>query len=149
MDQNDGLTPQQCLIAYGQAWFERDPARRIEALRRCCTEDVVFMDPELGRLEGLAAVSDMIGGYIGTMSQGAAETESAGTERGRTGSGVGVEVVTPLDVRHGFFRYSFVWTLPDGSSSGGTDFGRFAPDGRMDLITVWPATAAFPLPDRD
>jgi hypothetical protein len=146
MSDGEGLSPAACLVAYGEAWFERDPARRVEALRRCCTEDVVFMDPKLGRLEGLEAVSAMIGGYIGEMRQGSAETGSAGTSRGRTGSGVGVEVVTPLDVRHGFFRYSFVWTLPDGTRSGGTDFGEFAADGRMRLITVWPESPDFPLP---
>jgi hypothetical protein len=145
------MTPQECLISYGEAWFERDPARRVEALRRCCTEDIVFMDPTLGRLEGLDAVSDMIGGYIGSWAERGggsppAESGEGPTKRGRQGSGVGVEVVTGVDVRHGFFRYSFIWTMPDGSRSGGTDFGEFAEDGRMRLITVWPGTAEFPVP---
>jgi len=155
------MTPQECLIAYGEAWFERDPLRRVEALRRCCTEDIVFMDSRLGVLNGLEAVSDMIGGYLGawvppfeappaaTPAPPADEPASEATERGRKGSGVGVEVVTPLDVRHGFFRYSFVWTLPDGSRSGGTDFGEFAEDGRMKLITVWGATRHFPVAGAD
>lgn len=65
------MTPEECLVIYGEAWFERDPARRVEVLRRCCTEDIVFMDPSLGRLHGLEAVSDMISGYIGSMSAGA------------------------------------------------------------------------------
>jgi hypothetical protein len=54
------VTPEECLVIYGEAWFERDPVRRVEILRRCCTEDIVFMDPRLGRLHGLDAVSDMI-----------------------------------------------------------------------------------------
>src|SRR3954452_13170178 len=149
------MTPQECLIAYGEAWFERDPARRVDALRRCCTEDIVFMDGPLGVLHGLDAVSDMIGGYLGAWTPpgdvpaSPAPTgapASVATERGREGSGVGVKVVTPLDVRHGFFRYSFVWTLPDGTRTGGTDFGEFAEDGRMKLITVWSADRHFPLP---
>ena len=60
------MTPEECLVIYGEAWFERDSIRRVEILRRCCTEDIVFMDPMLGRLEGLDAVSNMIGGYIGS-----------------------------------------------------------------------------------
>ena len=65
------LTPEECLVIYGEAWFERDAAKRVEVLRRCCTEDIVFMDPALGRLHGLEAVSEMIGGYIGSMSAAA------------------------------------------------------------------------------
>lgn len=92
----------------------------------------------------------MIGGYMVTMA-GTPEgspTDSTEHTRGRTGGGVGVEVVTPIDVRHGFLRYSFVWTMPDGSSSGGTDFCELADDGRMQLIIVWPADDNFPLPSR-
>ncbi len=144
------MTPEECLVIYGQAWFERDPKRRVDVLRRCCTEDIVFMDPGLGRLHGLEAVSDMIGGHMVNMAatpEGTAtESESVGKERGRSGGGVGVEVVTPIDVRHGYFRYSFVWTLPNGERSGGTDFCELAEDGRMSLITVWPANDDFPLP---
>jgi hypothetical protein len=144
------VTPEECLVIYGAAWFERDPQRRVEVLRQCCTEDIVFMDPGLGRLEGLEAVSDMIGGHMVGMAgtPDGAPTESVEEKRGRTGGGVGVEVVTPIDTRHGFFRYSFVWTLPDGTRSGGTDFCELADDGRMKLITVWPADDNFPLPNR-
>jgi hypothetical protein len=110
----------------------------------------VFMDPALGRLEGLDAVAKMIGGYIGSRGGSEAESPAGGTghERGRSGGGTSVDVVTPIDVRHGFFRYSFVWTMPDGSTSGGTDFCELADDGRMKLITVWPADDNFPLPSR-
>jgi len=108
------VTPDECLVIYGEAWFERDPARRVEVLRRCCTEDIVFMDPRLGRLHGLEAVSDMIGQHIGSMPatppEDALKPSSAG-RRGRSGGGVSVEVVTPIESFHGFFRYSFVWTL--------------------------------------
>jgi hypothetical protein len=145
-ENDDVLTPQRCLSRYGRAWFERDPDERIEALRRCCTEDIVFMDYGLGRFHGLEEVSAMIGRFISGREEGAEKTESTGTERGRSGSGVSVEVVTDLDVRHGFLRYSFVWSYPDGTRTGGTDFCEFAPDGRMRLITVWPATDDFPLP---
>src|SRR5438270_13121077 len=65
-DDVDVMTPEECLIIYGQAWFERDRQQRIDVLRRCCTEDVVFMDPQLGRLEGLEAVADMIRRYAAT-----------------------------------------------------------------------------------
>ncbi len=136
----------ECLINYGQAWFEPDHERRVEVLRTCCTDDIVFVDSN-GRAEGLDAVSRWLGGYIDGMGGGAARTaESDTSERGRSGDGVSVDVVTPIDELHGFFRYSFVWTLPDGSKSGGTDFCELAEDGRMKLITVWPTNDAFPLP---
>jgi len=143
------VTPEECLVIYGEAWFERDPARRVEVLRRCCTEDIVFMDPRLGRLHGLEAVSDMIGQAIGSMSAGAPEdatATSSAERRGRSGGGVSVEVVTPIEQFHGFFRYSFVWKLPDGSLGPGTDFCEVADDGRMRLITVWPGSDDFPVP---
>ena len=62
------MTPEECLVIYGRAWFESDHARRVEVLRQCCTEDIVFMDPRLGRLHGLEAVSDMIGQFIDSAS---------------------------------------------------------------------------------
>jgi len=143
------LTPEECLVIYGEAWFERNPVARVEVLRRCCTEDIVFMDPTLGRLHGLEAVSDMIGQAIGNMSTGAAadapKTNTA-ERRGRSGGGVSVEVVTPIEEFHGFFRYSFVWKLPDGTIGPGTDFCEVAHDGRMKLITVWPGSDDFPVP---
>jgi hypothetical protein len=143
------VTPEECLVIYGEAWFERDPARRVEVLRRCCTEDIVFMDPTLGRLHGLEAVSDMIGQMISNTSAEApddAPTTSVAERRGRSGGGVSVEVVTPIEQFHGFFRYSFVWKLPDGSLGPGTDFCEVADDGRMRLITVWPGSDDFPVP---
>ena len=143
------MTPEECLVIYGEAWFERDPMRRVEVLRRCCTEDIVFMDPRLGRLHGLEAVSDMIGQMISNTSAQApddAATASIAQARGRSGGGVSVEVVTPIETFHGFFRYSFVWKLPDGSLGPGTDFCEVADDGRMRLITVWPGSDDFPVP---
>jgi len=143
------VTPEECLVIYGEAWFERDAARRVEVLRRCCTEDIVFMDTQLGRLHGLEAVSDMIGQFIGNTSPTApadAPQTSVAQPRGRTGGGVSVEVVTPIEQFHGFFRYSFVWKHPDGSIGPGTDFCELADDGRMRLITVWPGSDDFPVP---
>lgn len=143
------MTPEECLVIYGEAWFERDAARRVEVLRRCCTEDIVFMDPRLGRLHGLEAVSDMIGQNIGSMATATPDdvsNPSVADRRGRSGGGVSVEVVTPIEQFHGFFRYSFVWKLPDGSLGPGTDFCEVADDGRMRLITVWPGSDAFPVP---
>ena len=87
------MTPEECLVIYGEAWFERDAARRVDILRRCCTEDIVFMDPRLGRLHGLDAVSDMIGQNIGSMSASApddAPSTSVADRRGRSGGGVSV-----------------------------------------------------------
>jgi hypothetical protein len=143
------MTPEECLVIYGEAWFERDPARRVEVLRRCCTDDIVFVDPGLGRLEGVEAVSDMIGNYIGSWPDRGADrdaTTSTVERRGRSGDGVTVEVVTPIEQFHGFFRYSFVWKMPDGSIGPGTDFCEVAADGRMRLITVWPGSDDFPVP---
>lgn len=146
----DRISVAECLVAYGQAWFEPDHAARVEALRRCCTEDIVFVDPSLGRLHGLDAVAEMIGGFSSSAPPSTStDKPSEGRDRGRTGSnGVRVDVVTAIDEMHKFFRYSFVWTMPDGARFGGTDFCEVAEDGRMKLITVWPANDDFPLPDR-
>ena len=105
------------------------------------------MDPTLGRLVGLEAVSAMIGGYMNEMAGNDDGVGSVDEERptGQSGSGVSVDVVTPIEEHHGFFRYSFVWTMPDGSKSGGTDFCEVAEDGRMKLITVWPSNDDFPV----
>jgi hypothetical protein len=143
----DPMTPVEALITYGTAWFERDHAKRVEVLRSCCTDDIVFMDPRLGRLVGLDAVATMIGGYMDDMS-GNEDTDGSVDEQratGQSGSGVSVDVVTPIEEHHGFFRYSFVWTMPDGTKSGGTDFCEVAEDGRMKLITVWPGNDDFPV----
>ena len=141
------MTAVEALITYGTAWFERDHAKRVEVLRQCCTEDIVFMDPALGRLVGLDAVATMIGGYIDERPSDD-ETEGLAHEKratGQSGGGVSVDVVTPIEELHGFFRYSFVWTMPDGTKSGGTDFCEVAEDGRMKLITVWPGNEHFPV----
>ncbi len=135
------MTPAEVLVLYGRAWFERDRDQRIEVLRRACTEDIVFMDPELGRLHGLAAVADMIDPMEG--HEGEAREEHA---RGMSGSGVSVEVVTPIESFHHFYRYSYIWHFPDGSSSGGTSFCEQADDGRIKLITVWSGSEHFPIP---
>jgi hypothetical protein len=140
------VTPEECLVVYGEAWFERDPARRVEVLRRCCTDDIVFMDPRLGRLHGLDAVSNMIGQYMVSAMSDTEEGTSRAEPRGRSESGVSVEVVTPIEMFHGFFRYSFVWKFPDGTVGPGTDFCEVAHDGRMRLITVWPGSDDFPVP---
>src|SRR3954453_19547570 len=102
------MTPEEFLVQYGVAWFTSDRTERVEVLRRCCTEDIVFMDPQLGRLHELEAVSDMIGQYIGSRPATTPEdapSESTAQRRGRSGGGVSVEVVTPIEQFHGFFRY--------------------------------------------
>src|SRR4029079_19030402 len=94
---------------------------------------------------GLEAVSDMIGGFIKNRSDQPLESSTV-EERGRSGGGVSVEVVTPIEQFHNFFRYSFVWKMPDGTVGPGTDFCEVADDGRIKLITVWPGNDAFPVP---
>ncbi len=140
------VTPEDVLVLYGRAWFERDRAQRVEALRLACTEDIRFMDPQLGVLHGLEAVADMIGSYMDAPMQGHDSAQRAETERGMSGSGVSVEVVTPIESFHGFYRYSYIWHFPDGSSSGGTSFCEQASDGRIRLITVWGGSDRFPIP---
>ena len=142
------LTAAQALVAYGRAWFEADHAGRVEALRKCCTEDIVFVQgPDTFR--GLDAVAEMIGRFSSSApADAAAGGSSTARDRGRTGAnGVRVDVVTAIEEMGSFFRYSFVWTMPDGSRSAGTDVCEVAEDGRMKLITVWPANDDFPLPD--
>ena len=140
------MTPEEVLVLYGRAWFERDRDQRIAALRGACTEDILFMDPQLGRLRGLEEVADMIGSYMNAPMAGH-ETEVRDEHaRGMSGSGVSVEVVTPIESFHQFYRYSYIWHFPDGSSSGGTSFCEQASDGRIRLITVWPGSDHFPIP---
>jgi hypothetical protein len=140
------VTPEEVLVRYGRAWFERDRDERIETLRAACTEDIVFMDPELGRLHGLEAVADMIGSYMDAPMEGHEADARDEHARGMSGSGVSVEVVTPIESFHQFYRYSYIWHFPDGSSSGGTSFCEQASDGRIRLITVWPGSRHFPIP---
>jgi len=140
------MTPEEVLVLYGRAWFERDRGERIEALRRACTEDILFMDPQLGRLYGLEAVADMIGSYMGAPMEGHDAEPREERARGMSGSGVSVEVVTPIESAYQFYRYSYIWHFPDGSSSGGTSFCEQAEDGRIRLITVWSGSEHFPIP---
>ena len=140
------MTPEEVLVLYGRAWFERDRGERIEALRRACTEDIVFIDPSLGRLHGLEAVADMIGGYMDPAMEGHDDEARAEHTSGMSGSGVSVEVVTPIESFHDFYRYSYIWHFPDGSQAGGTSFCERAGDGRIKLITVWPGSDSFPIP---
>lgn len=144
----DRMSAAQALVAYGQAWFVPDHERRVEALRRCCTEDIVFVDGG-GRYVGLDEVSKMIGSFTSAEpASDAVDNASEGRDRGRSGAnGVQVDVVTAIEEMGTFFRYSFVWTLPDGTRIAGTDVCEVADDGRMKLITVWPANDDFPLPD--
>jgi hypothetical protein len=141
------MSAAQALVAYGRAWFEPDHERRVEALRRCCTEDIVFVDGA-GRYEGLDEVARMIGSFSSSEPADAGGRPSEGRDGGRSGAnGVQVDVVTAIEELGSFFRYSFVWTLPDGTRTAGTDVCEVADDGRMKLITVWPANDDFPLPD--
>ena len=106
-------------MLYGRAWFERDPDRRIEALRTSCAEDVRYMDPNVGGIQGLEALADMIGSSIHAPMEGHEAEAREEHARGMSGSGVSVEVVTPIESFHQFYRYSYIWHFPDGSSSGG------------------------------
>lgn len=143
------LTVVQALTGYGRAWFEPTHEGRVEALRLCCTEDIVFVQGS-ETLHGLDEVAAMIGSFSSSApADSESQRPSAGRESGRTGAnGVRVDVVTAIEEMGSFFRYSFVWTLPDGSTAPGTDFCEVAEDGRMKLITVWPANDDFPLPAR-
>lgn len=88
----------------------------------------------------------MIGGYMNAPMEGHEDQAREEHARGMSGSGVSVEVVTPIESFHQFYRYSYIWHFPDGSSSGGTSFCEQAPDGRIRLITVWPGSDHFPIP---
>lgn len=137
------MTPEECLEIYGRAWLERDSDRRLELLRRCCTEDILFVDAMLGRLTGLEAVSDMIGQYMSMMRGESPSATNTVTEA--KSPSVKVKTVTAIERLHRFFRFSFVWTLSNGQELGGTDFGEFSEDGRMQLIAVFPETSDFPV----
>ena len=140
------MSPEEVLTLYGRAWFERDRDQRIETLRIACTEDILFMDPELGRLHGLEEVADMIGHFMDPPMESDEHEPREEHARGMSGSGVSVEVVTPIESFHQFYRYSYIWHFPDGTSSGGTSFCEQASDGRIRLITVWPGSDHFPIP---
>ena len=103
--------------------------------------------PNVGLIQGLEALADMIGSSIQAPMEGHEAEAREEHARGMSGSGVSVEVVTPIESFHHFYRYSYIWHFPDGSSSGGTcSFCEQAADGRIRLITAWPASDRFAIP---
>jgi hypothetical protein len=137
------MTPEETLQTYGQAWLERDPSKRVSLLQECCADDILFVDLGLGRLEGIPAVSEMIEQYVGTMRGDGARPDRQ--KSGGASGSVGVRAVTGIEVMHRFFRFSFVWSLPNDTRIGGTDFGELDDDGKLRLIVVFPATPDFPV----
>jgi hypothetical protein len=137
------VTPEQTLQIYGRAWLERDPEKRISLLADCCADDILFVDLGLGRLKGLSAVSEMIDQYVGMMggSRAGGDAQKSADSQGE----LGVRLVTGIEVMHRFFRFSFVWSLPNGDRISGTDFGEFDDDGKLSLIVVFPETLDFPV----
>src|SRR3954447_3951807 len=103
---SERLTATQALVAYGRAWFEPDQVGRVEALRRCCTEDIVFVQGN-ETFRGLEAVAEMIGSFSSSAPGGSGSGDSSeGRDHGRTGAnGVRVDVVTAIDEMGSFFRY--------------------------------------------
>ena len=101
---------------------------------------------QLGVIQGLEALADMIGNSIQAPMEGHEAEAREEHARGMSGAGVSVEVVTPIESFHQFYRYSYIWHFPDGSSSGGTSFCEQAADGRIRLITAWPASDHFAIP---
>ncbi len=105
------------ITAYGQAWLETDPARRLALLERAWTDDAVYCDP-VDRVAGRAALADHI----------------AATQAALPGGRV---AVTTEPVRHhdsAFFR----WTMTDGGGATvltGFDVVQLDDDGRISRLT--------------
>ena len=105
------------LAAYGAAWQETDPDRRRALLERCWTEGGRYLDPGAD-VTGREALSDHIGGVH--------ESRPGGR----------VEIVSGASRHHDRIHFLWRFVLPTGAVAiDGVDFGRLAPDGRIEEIT--------------
>jgi hypothetical protein len=111
------MTPTDPITAYGAAWLESDPSRRLALLETAWAPDAVYCDP-LARVEGREALSAHI----------------AGTQAQLAGGSI---AVTTEPVRHhdsAFFR----WSMQDASGSTvmtGWDVVQLDDDGRIRRLT--------------
>lgn len=99
--------------AYIGAWNETDADKRLGALRRACTEDVVFRDG-YGCVEGVEVLSAHIGNAQKHMA------------------GVRLEPVGAADISHGCLRMVWRMVMPDGNvMMTGMNFVRLSMSGKM------------------
>lgn len=108
--------------AYAGAWHVRDEGERLDLLRTCCEEDVRFVQDGLDELNGIQALSDLIGQFWADKDED---------------SGVRVEITSAVQEHHGFGRGSFVWIHPGVGAFTGTDFVERGPNGKMKTIVVF------------
>lgn len=103
--------------AYGAAWLERDPAKRLALLETAWADDGVYQDPNAD-VTGRQALSDHIGGFHKAMP------------------GARIVLTSGADVHHGKLRFTWKMVTAEGATAiEGIDFGVLAGDGRLAGIT--------------
>ena len=112
------MSPEEAVDGYFAAWNETDAAKREELIRKSCSEDVAYMDPNVPTtLQGHAALI----GFIEL-----AQKHFAGHKVMRHG---------PVASHHGRFKVKWTYPGPDGVSPfDGIDFGDLDADGRIAAV---------------
>ncbi len=111
MNDSDGIG------AYGEAWVEPDPARRLALLERAWATDAVYCDP-LAYVEGRQALADHIG-----------QTQDAMP-------GSRIEVTAEAARHHDSAHFPWAMRGPDGATvMTGFDVCQLDGDGRITRLT--------------
>jgi hypothetical protein len=107
------------LTAYDAAWNEPDGAERARLLARSLTEDAELVDPS-GRFQGRQAVNERIAGF---------------SERF---PGARVTITSGVDEHHGFARYAWRISGPDGDRVlDGIDIVERGQDNRLRRVVMF------------
>jgi hypothetical protein len=117
-------TPHQAVRDYIEAWNTPDDQARNTILAQCWAEDGTYLNPH-AEVHGRDAFSAHIGRFLKERASG-------------LGPGFRTLICSGADHHHKVVRFS--WTILDPSGSPvsyGTNFGEFAPDGRLQRINVF------------
>jgi hypothetical protein len=107
----------EVIRAYGQAWLEPDAAARRALLETAWADDGVYQDP-MGEARGREALVRHIGAFHSSAP------------------GARIELTTGFSEHHGAVHFGWRMVAADGRVQvEGVDFGRLAPDGRLESVT--------------
>ncbi len=110
------LNIKQIIDAYGAAWLEEDPVKRLGLLQTAWSEDGVYQDPGAD-VAGRQALSDHIGGFH------------------KKTPGERIVITGGVDCHHGKLRFTWKMVTAAGATAvEGMDFGTLADDGRLASI---------------
>ncbi len=108
----------EAVAAYGAAWSEQDPDKRLTLLEKAWSEDGVYSDPT-AEVKGRQALADHIGGFLAQSN------------------GARIVLTSAVDLHHEIrLRFSWKMVAPDGQTTvaEGFDYGELDADGRLRLI---------------